>query len=151
MTITTTTNNWWSTCKPYEDTIADIKKYLKHDENITMKAGTLYMMETSNFPKIKKVIFNYPATIIIWSDNSKTVAKCKAGDTWDPEKGFAMAYLTKVMGKSELHKSLKKYVRPQEELEEQYKISTDFLKNPKKYLEEATKAFNKIMRGLEDK
>lgn len=31
---------------------------------------------------------------------------------------------------------------------DQYKF---FLKNPKKYLEEATKAFNKIMRGLEDK
>lgn len=138
----------WSNYNQYKDVIAN---YLKTDENITMKAGTLYMMKTSNFPEIKKVIFNYPATIIIWSDKTKTVVKCKAGDTWDPEKGFVMAYLTKVMGKSEFHKSLKEYVRPQEELEEQYKISNDFLKNPKKYLEEATKAFNKIMRGLEDK
>ena len=143
MTIETGTK--WSTRNPYHDLI---ENYLRADEDITMKVGTLYMTE---IPKIKKVIFNYPATIIIWSDKTKTVVKCRAADTWDPEKGFAMAYLTKVMGKSELHKSLKKYVRPQEELEEQYKISTDFLKNPKKYLEEATKAFNKIMRGLEDK
>ena len=148
MTIETGTK--WSTRNPYQNLI-DIENYLRADENITMETARMYW-EKSNFPKIKKVIFNYPATIIIWSDKTKTVVKCKAGDTWDPEKGFAMAYLTKVMGKSELHKSLKKYVRPQEELEEQYRISTtDFLKNPKKYLEEATKAFNKIMRGLEDK
>lgn len=146
MTIETGTK--WLTRNPYQDLIAN---YIRADENITMKVGTPYMMKTSNFPEIKKVIFNYPATIIIWSDKTKTVVKCKAGDTWDPEKGFVMAYLTKVMGKSELHKSLKKYVRPQEELEEQYRISADFLKNPKKYLEEATKAFNKIMRGLGDK
>ena len=107
--------------------------------------------EKSNAPKIEKVIFNYPATIIIWSDKTKTVVKCRAVDTWDPEKGFVMAYLTKVMGKSDLHKLLKKYVRPQEELEEQYRNSIDFLKNPRKYLEEATEAFNKIMRCLEDK
>ena len=106
MTIETGTK--WSTRNPYHDLI---ENYLRADENITMKVGTLYMTE---IPKIKKVIFNYPATIIIWSDKTKTVVKCRAADTWDPEKGFAMAYLTKVMGKSELHKSLKKYVDDKE-------------------------------------
>lgn len=62
----------------------------------------------SNMPKIKKVIFNNPATIIIWADKSKTVVKCMDGDEWDPEKGFVMAYLTKLIGQKQLHAALKK-------------------------------------------
>lgn len=29
-------------------------------------------------PKIKRVIFNKPATVVFWSDGTKTVAKCNA-------------------------------------------------------------------------
>ena len=46
-------------------------------------------------PKIKDVIFNKPATIIIWADGSKTVVKCGEGDAYDPEKGLAMAIVKK--------------------------------------------------------
>ena len=41
--------------------------------------------------KIKKVIFNDPATIIFWEDGSKTVVKCQPGDKYDKMTGFAMA------------------------------------------------------------
>lgn len=41
--------------------------------------------------RIKKVIFNNPATIVYWSDGTKTVVKCGDNDTFDPEKGLAMA------------------------------------------------------------
>lgn len=41
--------------------------------------------------KIKKVIFNDPATIVFWNDGTKTVVKCGENDTFDPEKGLAMA------------------------------------------------------------
>ena len=44
-----------------------------------------------NMQRIKKVIFNDPATIVFWSDGSKTVVKCGGNDTFDPEKGLAMA------------------------------------------------------------
>lgn len=40
---------------------------------------------------IKKVIFNNPATIILWSDGTKTVVKCQEGDEFDKELGMAMA------------------------------------------------------------
>lgn len=40
---------------------------------------------------IKKVIFNPPATVVYWSDCSKTVVKCNVNDIFDPEKGLAMA------------------------------------------------------------
>lgn len=47
---------------------------------------------------IKNVIFNNPATIILWADGSKTVVMCGERDTYDPEKGMAMAIARKVLG-----------------------------------------------------
>ena len=46
---------------------------------------------------IKKVIFNNPATIVFWSDGSKTVVKAHLDD-YDPEKGLAMAIAKKALG-----------------------------------------------------
>lgn len=48
-------------------------------------------------PKIKKVIFNDPATVVYWEDRTKTVVKCKK-EKYDPEKGLAMAIAKKAMG-----------------------------------------------------
>lgn len=49
-------------------------------------------------PTIRDVIFNPPATIVFWSDDTKTVVKCQEGDTYDPEKGLAMAIVKKTFG-----------------------------------------------------
>ena len=46
---------------------------------------------------IKKVKFNPPATIVFWTDNTKTVVKCN-GEDYDPEKGLAMCISKKVLG-----------------------------------------------------
>ena len=48
-------------------------------------------------PGIKKVIFNDPATIVLWSDGSKTVVK-NSDAKFDPEKGLAMAISKKALG-----------------------------------------------------
>ena len=58
-------------------------------------------MLKNSFPfkdHIKDVIFNDPATIVFWVDGSKTVVKCQKGETFDPEKGLAMAISKKVLG-----------------------------------------------------
>ena len=58
-------------------------------------------MFKNSFPfkdHIKDVIFNDPATIVFWTDGSKTVVKCQKGETFDPEKGLAMAISKKVLG-----------------------------------------------------
>lgn len=47
---------------------------------------------------IKDVIFNYPATIILWKDGTKTIVKAGKNDKYDPEKGFAMAIAKKMFG-----------------------------------------------------
>ena len=53
---------------------------------------------TTKLPEIKDVIFNEPATIIIWKDGTKTVVKCQEGESYDPEKGMAMAISKKALG-----------------------------------------------------
>lgn len=47
---------------------------------------------------IRQVIFNPPATIVIWRDGSKTVVKCGENDIFDPEKGLAMAISKRAFG-----------------------------------------------------
>lgn len=48
---------------------------------------------------IKNVIFNPPATIVFWSDGTKTVVKCdERFEDYDPEKGIAMAIAKKLLG-----------------------------------------------------
>lgn len=48
-------------------------------------------------PSIKNVIFNDPATIIFWTDGTKTVVKAQ-DEAYDPEKGMAMAIAKKALG-----------------------------------------------------
>jgi hypothetical protein len=47
---------------------------------------------------ITKVIYNAPATIAIWSDGKKTIAKCRNDDMYDPEKGVMICMLKRLLG-----------------------------------------------------
>ena len=96
-----------------EDTIRflfddkEAAKYVKNDVETTRIAYSKFYTKL----KVKKVIFNNPATIIYWSDGSKTVVKCQEGDTYSKETGFVMAYLKKLLGnKNEFNKLIKKWV-----------------------------------------
>lgn len=60
---------------------------------------------------IDRVIFNDPATIIIWKDGSKTVVKRSDDDIWDPEKGFCMAIIKKLYGHTSF---IKRFIEPEE-------------------------------------
>ena len=63
---------------------------------------------------IKKVKFNPPATIVFWTDNTKTVVKC-GGEDYDPEKGLAMCICKKMLGnKGNYYEVFKKWL-PKEE------------------------------------
>ena len=68
------------------------------DGNWRIRSGALYprcegkkTASATNTAAIKDVIFAPPATIVYWSDGSKTVVKCSEKDVFDPEKGLAMA------------------------------------------------------------
>lgn len=57
----------------------------------------------------EKVIFNDPATIVIWKDGTKTIVKVQPGETYDAEKGLALCFMKKVLGnKGNFNNILKK-------------------------------------------
>lgn len=67
---------------------------------------------------IKKVIFNEPATIVIWEDGVKTVVKTQNGEDFDPEKGLAMAIAKRALGNTGSYfEQFKKWI-PKEETNE---------------------------------
>ena len=60
--------------------------------------------------RIENVIFNDPATIVFWSDHSKTVVKAK-NEAFDKEKGLAMAISKKFCGnKGNYYNIFKKWI-----------------------------------------
>lgn len=70
---------------------------------------------TLQLPRIKKVLFKNPATIVFWDDNTKTVVKCSENDKFDWEKGLAMAIAKKFFGnEGNYYNEFKKW-EPEEE------------------------------------
>ena len=51
--------------------------------------------ERTSYQVPEKVIYNYPATIALWSDGTKTVVKAHDGDHYDERFGLLMALLRK--------------------------------------------------------
>ena len=63
---------------------------------------------------VKNIIFNGPATIVMWTDGTKTVVKCHE-EEFDREKGVAMAICKKVMGnKGNYYNVIKKLIKATE-------------------------------------
>ena len=95
--------------------------------NIT--TGYHYVDEGESYlPAIQKVIFNDPATIVIWADGTKTVVKCDC-ELYDPEKGLAMAISKKALGnKGNYYETFKKWVpekpKPIDILQDMYRKKT---------------------------
>lgn len=62
-------------------------------------------------PKIKVVHFSGPVTTVIWDDGTKSQVRCQEGDTFDPEKGLALAIAKKALGnKGSWYDDIKKWV-----------------------------------------
>ena len=65
---------------------------------------------------IKDVIFNPPATIVFWTDGTKTVVKTQNNEPFDPEKGLTMAYFKKMHGnKGHYFEEIKKWTEKHED------------------------------------
>lgn len=67
-----------------------------------MRGDLIYMRPTSSV-HIKDVIFNDPATIVFWSDGTKTVCTCSEQDIYDPEKGLALCVMKKMLYNNKGH------------------------------------------------
>ena len=131
-----------------EESVFDSMRYM-HWANCVMEEATKKKGET-NMPaaSIKNVIFAPPATIVYWSDGSKTVVKCSEKDVFDPEKGLAMAIAKRCGGnKGSYYKEIQNWV---EKSGKKYPgkpaagkaVDLDVLK---KYRSEANKDFEKFL------
>lgn len=110
-------------------------------ENLNMIYGTKSILEITN------VIFNNPATIVFWSDGTKTVVKCQEGDVFDPEKGLAIAIVKKTYGNDNaFHKVFKTWVK-----EEDYEVSTSELTEDNKFVDTMNKVLDRFMDNVSRK
>ena len=57
-------------------------------------------------PRISRIIFNDPATIVMWDDGTKTVVRCMKGEKFEKYAGFAAACLKKMFGSTSFAKSI---------------------------------------------
>ena len=92
----------------HEEVKEVIRRFVKNIYGIPNE-GMVYPVE------IEKVIFNDPATIVIWSDGSKTVVKC-TNEEFDKEKGLAMAICKRVLGnKGNYFNEFRKWIEDEKE------------------------------------
>lgn len=75
---------------------------------------------------IEKVIFNPPATIVLWNDGTKTVVKAQDDEPFDPEKGLSMAIAKKYLGnKGNYFNQIKKWTEKFEEPKLVFNVNID--------------------------
>lgn len=128
------------------------------DGNWRIRSSALYprcegkkTASATNTAAIKDVIFAPPATIVYWSDGSKTVVKCSEKDVFDPEKGLAMAIAKRCGGNNGsyykeirhwVEKSGKKY--PRKPYTESSSVENDSLK---KYIAQAKNSYEAALEA----
>lgn len=89
-----------------------IEEIIDQYSNLIFRAEDGMLPEEDPFwlPKIDRVIFNNPATIVYWNDGSKTVVKCQNGDHFAKDVGLAMCIAKKALGnKGNFNEVLKKW------------------------------------------
>lgn len=59
---------------------------------------------------ITKVFYRNPATIVMWSDGTKTMSKCHGGDIYSPETGLVMCVLKKLTSGSQVRNLIHDWV-----------------------------------------
>lgn len=128
------------------------------DGNWRIRSGALYprregkkTASATNTAAIKDVIFAPPATIVYWSDGSKTVVKCSEKDVFDPEKGLAMAIAKRCGGnKGSYYKEIQNWVEksgkkyPGKPYTENSSVENDALK---KYIAQAKKSYETALEA----
>lgn len=110
-----TSTPYYSKNKEHGDAVDCLGYFLSGRGNgktlLTSAIHDLVNLPYFGIDNIKDVIFNDPATIVLWSDGTKTVVKCRDGETFDPEKGLALALAKKAMGnKYDYYEVFNKYV-----------------------------------------
>lgn len=97
------------TKQPYEMDIVDVEytaKIYNILDAIEWDTGMRKIV-----PKIKKVVFNPPVTVVIFEDDSKEIVRTDRYDNYSPDIGVAMALMKKMFGsRSSFKKFIDKFV-----------------------------------------
>lgn len=80
-----------------EDTMDALAGRLVQSRRQRMALNSIYGLPKFR-PIPKKVIYNYPATIVFWDDGTKTVVKCRKGEMPDLDRAIAYAVCKKIYG-----------------------------------------------------
>lgn len=90
---------------------------------LTVSFQTTNRIKVYNFPGVlptnvymKEVIYHKPATIVFWSDGTKTVCKCHDDDTYSEETGLAMCICKKMLGNKEFKRIFEAWLPEQKSL-----------------------------------
>lgn len=92
--------------KKAKETVENLEKALEEEKRDDIK-------EFSN--DIDHVLFRNPWTIVFWKDGSVTRVKCQKGDTYDREKGFAIAVIKHIFGDTNYFNTIFKKWVPEED------------------------------------
>ena len=91
----------------------------RRDQEILMRIGS--GKPAFDTFEVERVIFNDPATIVLWADGDKTVVKAQ-NEPFDPEKGLAMAFMKKALGNTgKYYNEIKKWTST---FEDKYETAT---------------------------
>lgn len=114
----TTSNPFVELSEACNNVILDTSKPQLTGSPQTTLRGKLY-----NFPGVlptnvymKEVIYHKPATIVFWSDGTKTVCKCHDDDTYSEETGLAMCICKKMLGNKEFKRIFEAWLTEQKSL-----------------------------------
>lgn len=88
--------------------------------------------------EIRKVIYSGPATIVIWSDNTKTVSTCRNNDVYDREKGLMCCIVKKLYRSESLEDLLESWTMSRKE--QKFDTYTIILKDVRKKHKKLKKA-----------
>lgn len=69
----------------------------------------LLRLFTSYDTNVKEVIYNPPATIVYFTDGTKTVVRCHKEDKYDRTKGLMYCIAKRFLGTENFHKVLKEF------------------------------------------
>lgn len=82
---------------------------IDNDLNLIRMIEELEEEEQYNYLAYERIIFNDPATIVIWADGTRTVVKACKEDKFDKGVGLKTALLQRVFGK-DIDKEINKIV-----------------------------------------
>ena len=104
-----TIHSWECNSTPWNKSIT-VSAELGATTNNDTNSDRVAVKRANAVPEIDRVIFNDPATIVIWKDGTKTVVKAN-GEKFDKEKGLAVAIVKKLWGnKGNFNNKFKSYI-----------------------------------------